>query len=117
YSAYNINEFKFRILEHDLWLKTQNSRVFGKFGTRSYASSNDNQMQFGGVPYYGRLVDIIEINYHGRFSIVLFKCMWTNTTTFRGTVTDELRFTSVCFGRLIHTGDNNDNDEPCIQAS
>ncbi|XP_068486941.1 uncharacterized protein [Phaseolus vulgaris] len=116
YSAYNVNGFKFRILERDLWLKTQNSGVFGTFGTRSYASSNDNQMRFGGVPYYGQLIDIIEINYHGRFSIVLFKCMWTNTTTSRGIMSDEYGFTLLNFSRLIHTGDN-DDDEPYIQAS
>jgi len=53
YSAYNVNGFKFCILERDLWLKTQNSGVFGTFGTMSYASSSDNQMRFGGVPFYG----------------------------------------------------------------
>ena len=51
YSAYNVNGFKFRILECDLWLKPQNSGVFGTFGTMSYASSSDNQMWFGGVSY------------------------------------------------------------------
>ena len=66
YNAYNVNGFKFRMLERDDGLKTQNSGIFGTFGTRSYASSIDNQMQFGGVPYYGKLVDIIEINYNGR---------------------------------------------------
>ena len=116
YSAYNVNGFKFRILERDLWLKTKNSGVFGTFGTRSYASSSDNQMRFGGVPYYGRLIYIIEINYHGRFSVALFKCMWTNTTTSRGIMNDEYGFTLLNFSRLIHIGDN-DDDEPYIQAS
>jgi len=115
YSAYNVNGFKFRILERDLWLKTQNNGVFGTFGTMSYASSSDNQMQFGGVSYYGRLVDIIEINYHGRFSIVLFKCNWANTTTSRGIMSDEYGFTLVSFACLIHTSDN-DDDEPYIKA-
>ncbi|XP_068504678.1 uncharacterized protein [Phaseolus vulgaris] len=72
YNAYNVNGFKFRTLERDEGLKTQNNGIFGTFGTRSYASSIDNQMQFGGVPYYGKLVDIIEINYNGRFSVTLF---------------------------------------------
>jgi len=116
YSAYNVNGFKFRTLERDLWLKTQNNGVFGTFGTRSYASSIDNQMRFGAVPYYGRLVDIIEINYHGHFSVVLFKCMWANTTSSRGIMTDDFGFTLVSFSRLIHTGDN-DDDEPYIHAS
>ena len=116
YSAYNVNGFKFCILVCDLWLKTQNSGVFGTFGTRSYASSIDNQMRFGGVPYYGRLEDIIEINYHGHFSVVLFKCMWANTTSSRGIMTDDFGFTFVNFSHLIYTGDN-DNDVPYIQAS
>jgi len=114
YSAYNVNGFKFRILERDLWLKKQNNGVFGTFGTRSYASSSDTQMRFGGVPYYGRLINIIEINYHGRFSIVLFKCMWTNTS--KGIMSDEYGFTLLIFSHLINTGDN-DDDEPYIQTS
>nr|KYP39706.1 hypothetical protein KK1_038992 [Cajanus cajan] len=115
YTAYNINGLKFRTLERDQGLKTQNNGIFGTFGTRSYASSSDNQMQFGGVPYYGKLVDIIELNYHGQFSVTLFKCMWANITTRRGIVTDDLGFTSVSFSHLIHTGDN-DDDEPYIRA-
>jgi len=115
YSAYNVNGFKFRILERDLWLKTQNSGVFGTFGTRSYESSIDNQMRFGVVPYYGRLVDIIKINYHGHVSVVLFKCMWANTASSRGIMTDDFGFTLVSFSHLIHTGDN--DDEPYIHVS
>ncbi|RDX79974.1 hypothetical protein CR513_39535, partial [Mucuna pruriens] len=42
YNAYNINGFKFRILERDQGLKTQNSGIFVIFGTRSYASSMNN---------------------------------------------------------------------------
>ena len=113
YNAYNVNGFKFRTLERDDGLKTQNSGIFGTFVTRSYASSIDNQMQFGGVPYYGKLVDIIEINYNGRFSVT---CMWANTTTSRGIITDDLGFRLVNFRRLIHIGDN-DDDEPYIQTA
>jgi len=42
--------------------------------------------------------------------------MWINTTTSRGIMSDEYGFTLLNFSRLIHTGDNND-DEPYIQAS
>jgi len=112
-SAYNVNGFKFRILEHDLWLKTQKSEVFGTFETRSYASS-DNKMWFKGVSYYGQLINIIEMNYHGQFSIVLFQFMWANTTTSRGITSDEYEFTVVSFSRLIHI-DDNDDDEAYIQ--
>nr|KYP32358.1 hypothetical protein KK1_046984 [Cajanus cajan] len=113
YSAYNVNGFKFHTLERDQGLKTQNSGIFGTFGTRSYASSSDNQMQFGDVPYYGKLLGIIEINYQGRFSVTLLKCVWANTTTSKGIVKFDLGFTLVNFAHLIHTSDDEDY-EPYI---
>ncbi|WVY90750.1 hypothetical protein V8G54_036264 [Vigna mungo] len=30
------------------------------------------------LPYYGKLEDIIELNYYGRFKVVLFKCNWAS---------------------------------------
>ena len=38
YSAYNVNGFHFRTVARDGSRLTQNSGVFGSFGTRSYAS-------------------------------------------------------------------------------
>lgn len=116
FTAYNVNGYKFRTLARDRSLKTQNSGVFGTFGTRSYSSNRDTQMRFGGVPYYGKLVDIIEINYNGLFMVTLFKCEWANTTNPRGIKKDNLGFTSINFARLIHTGHHED-DEPYIKAS
>lgn len=72
-------------------------------------------MRFGGVPYYGKLIDIIELYYIG-FTIPLFKCKWANTTNPRGMKTDKLGFTSINFARLIHTGEHED-DEPYVKAS
>ena len=97
-------------------MKSQNSGVFGTFDTRSYASNHDNNVAVGGVPYYGKLVDIIELNYNGQFTVTLFKCQWANTTTDRGIKRDDLGFTSVNFSRLIHVGDR-EHDEPYILAS
>ncbi|KAK2397248.1 hypothetical protein QL285_058843 [Trifolium repens] len=115
FNAYNVNGFKFRTLARDKLLKTQNSGVFGMFGTISYSSSSDDHMRFGGVPYYGRLIDIVEVFYCG-FSVVMFKCEWANTTNPRGIKKDKLGFTSINFARLIHTGEHED-DEPYIKAS
>jgi hypothetical protein len=115
FTAYNVNGFKFRTLSRDTLLKTQNSGVFGMFGTRSYSSSSDAQMRFGGVPYYGRLINIIELCYDG-FTVPMFKCEWANTTNPRGIKTDKLGFSSINFARLISTGENED-DEPFIKAS
>ncbi|XP_057444525.1 uncharacterized protein LOC130736753 [Lotus japonicus] len=116
FSAYNVNGYKFGTVARDKGLRTQNSGVFGSFGTRSYSSRSDTQMRFGGVPYYGKLIDIIELSYSGLFTVPLFKCKWANTTNPRGMKKDDLGFTSINFTRPIHTGDHED-DEPFINAS
>ena len=103
-------------MTHDKGLKTQNSGVFRTFGTRSYSTNSDVQMRFGEVPYYGKLIDIIELSYNGLFMVPLFRCEWANTTNPRGIKTDKLGFTSINFARLIHTGEHED-DEPYIKAS
>ena len=68
-------------------------------------------MKCGLVVFLIMGIDIIELNYHDRFSVILFKCTWANATTHRGIVTDDLGFTLVSFAHLIHTGDG-DDDEP-----
>ncbi|XP_070009781.1 uncharacterized protein [Nicotiana sylvestris] len=68
------------------------------------------------LPYYGKLEDIIELNYYGRFMVVLFKCQWADTTRDRGIKIDVWKFNCVNFSRLIHMGDREDHD-PYIEAS
>lgn len=116
YTIYNVNGYKFHTLEHEKGLKTQNNGVFGIFGTRSYSSNSDVNMRYVGVPYYGKLLDIIEISYKGIFSVTLFKCEWANTTHPRGIKIDKLGFTSIILTRPIHTGEHED-DELYIKAS
>ena len=58
-NAYNINGFKFRTIGREEGLKTQNNGIF--------------TMEV--VRYYGKLVDIIELNYHGQFAIFLLKSL------------------------------------------
>ena len=98
FTAYNVNGFKFRTVFRDGNHSTQNSGVFGTYG---------------GIPYYGRLVDIIEVNYRCIFPVILFKCLWTNPS---GVKKDVLGITSVNFSRLVHTIQSGD-DEPYILAS
>ncbi|XP_072090625.1 uncharacterized protein [Arachis hypogaea] len=116
YRAYNVNGYKFRTMAKDEGMKFQNSGVYVSSNTRSYASMRDQKVAIGSVPYYGKIVDIIELNYNCRFSVVLFKCIWADTTTTRGIKQDHLGLTSVNFSRSIHTGDRED-DEPYILAS
>ncbi|XP_016194714.1 uncharacterized protein LOC107635682 isoform X1 [Arachis ipaensis] len=101
FSSYDVNGYRFRTLARDNGLKTQNSGVFGTFGTRSYSSSKDTRMNFGAVPYYGKLVDIIELFYND-FTVLLFKCQWANTTSPRGIKKDNLNF-FICELYKAHT--------------
>ena len=116
WTAYNVNGYKFRTTAREQGLKTQNNGVFVTAGTTSFASSNDNNPSRGPVPYYGKLVDIVELNYSGRFLVTLFKCKWAETTTNRGMRKDDFKFVNINFSRLIHRGDSID-DEPYILAS
>nr|XP_009776770.1 PREDICTED: uncharacterized protein LOC104226453 [Nicotiana sylvestris] len=116
FSAYNINGFKFRTLSREQGLKTQNSGVFLVSDTSCVASSADKNARQADLPYYGKLEDIIELNYYGRFKIVLFKCQWADTTRNRGFKIDVWKFNCVNFSKLIHTGDR-EYDDPYIEAS
>jgi hypothetical protein len=50
--------------------------------------------------YYGRIIDIIEVDYYSRFSVVLFKCEWVNVTRGKGVQTD--KFIKVTRLRMTH---------------
>nr|XP_025673255.1 uncharacterized protein LOC112772501 [Arachis hypogaea] len=116
FGAYNFNGYKFRTITKEDGLKTQNSGVYVSSNTRSYASMRDNRVVVGSVPYYEKIVDIIELNYSCHFTVVLFKCVWAYTTTSRGIKQYHLGLTSVNFSHPIHTGDR-EEDEPYILAS
>ncbi|KAL4365525.1 hypothetical protein AHAS_Ahas07G0114800 [Arachis hypogaea] len=102
YTSYNVNEFKFRTLSREEGLKTQNSGVYVTFDTRSYASKRDSNVAVGSISYYGKLVDIIDLNYSGQFTIILFRCIWANITSGRGIKQDSLGHTVVNFYHPIH---------------
>ncbi|PHU02210.1 hypothetical protein BC332_27461 [Capsicum chinense] len=116
FSAYNINGFKFRTLSREQGLKTQNIGVFLTFDT-SYISFNaDRNARQAELPYYGKLEDIIKLNYYSQFRFVLFKCQWADTTRDRRFKKDVWNFNCVNFSKLIQSGDREDHD-PYIEAS
>jgi len=101
FTAYNINGFKFWTLTQDEGLRTQNSgvfltsnttcvsssvdrNVFLTSNTTCVSSSVDRNLRQAKLSYYGKLEDIIELNYYGLFKVVLFKCKWADTTRERG---------------------------------
>ncbi|XP_061359254.1 uncharacterized protein LOC133303366 [Gastrolobium bilobum] len=116
YTTYNINGFKFRTIAREASLKTQNSGVFLTSNTSCVASSADPNLSRADLPYYEKLMDIIELNYYGFFKVILFKCKWADTTRDRGIRKDAWEFTSVNFSQCIHTGEREEHD-PYIEAS
>jgi len=68
------------------------------------------------LAYYGKLKDIIKLNYYGHFKVTLFKCKWVDTTRDKGFRKDLWGFTCINFSRLIHIGDCEEHD-PYIEAS
>ncbi|CAA7013323.1 unnamed protein product [Microthlaspi erraticum] len=116
FSSYNINGYKYRTLERDGDLKTQNCGVYISAETISYASSRDTNPRAGDVPYYGKLIDIIQLNYYDKFRVILFKCKWADTRDNRGYKRDIFGHHMVNFSRTIHSGAY-EEDEPFVLAS
>jgi hypothetical protein len=58
-----------------------------------------------GETYYGKLTQIIEVEYYNRTKYVLFKCDWTDNTRGREYKLDKHGLTLVNFKNLVHRGD------------
>uniref|UniRef100_A0A803MV02 DUF4218 domain-containing protein n=1 Tax=Chenopodium quinoa TaxID=63459 RepID=A0A803MV02_CHEQI len=76
YTGYSVNGYRFHTMKRDANCGTQNSGVTLTAITHSFASSKDQNPVVGNVNYYGSITEIIEISYHGHFSVVLFRCQW-----------------------------------------
>lgn len=76
YAGYAINGYQFRTRKRDNKCRTQNSGVTLAALTPSFASSKDRNPIIGDVSYYGAIEDIIEVNYSGQCSVILFRCTW-----------------------------------------
>lgn len=76
FSGYVVNGYRFYTMYRDSRCTTQNSGVFMTAETTSFASSKDQKPVVGNVNYYGRIEEILEIDYWGEFTMVLFRCCW-----------------------------------------
>lgn len=102
YSGFVINGCRFHTISREEGRKTQNSGVVMR---------SDK-----GINYYGRLSDIIEISYEDQYKVVLFKCEWYDVHHRAGLQTDVFGFTLVNFSRMMHTGEELE-DEPFVFSS
>jgi hypothetical protein len=113
YSGYLVNGYRFHTKDREDSLKTQNSGVVVSVEGENYASSRDRRPVHGVTNYYGKLNDIIELNYSGQIRVVLFKCDWVDVN--RGCKIDN-GVTLVNFSYKAHRGANL-ADDPYVFAS
>ncbi|KAK5839821.1 hypothetical protein PVK06_008661 [Gossypium arboreum] len=116
YSGFIMNGFRFHTKYRERLRRTQNCGVVVNSLITSYASARDSNPVEGNVEYYGLLTDIIELDYYGKWKVVLFRCDWADANTARGIKNDQFGFTMVNFSRLIHTGEHL-IDEPYVFSS
>ncbi|KAK5811839.1 hypothetical protein PVK06_027212 [Gossypium arboreum] len=116
YSAFLINGYRFHTKYRERMRRTQNCGVVVNSSITSYASARDSNPVEGNVEYYGLLTDIIELDYYGRWKVILFRCDWADVNTGRRIKKDQFGFTMVNFSRLIHTGQQL-MDEPYVFSS
>ena len=103
FSGLSKNGFIFHTTSREENRQTQNSGVQNVF-------EGDN------INYYGRIKDIIELNYDGTFKVILFKCDWYDVHHHAGMKQNDIGFTSLNFSRLIHTGEKY-MDDPFVFSS
>ena len=67
--------------------------------TPSFASARDQHPTIGNVTYYGATYEIINIDYWGKFNVVLFRFVWFQVEK------DEYELTCVNFNKLGYFDD------------
>ncbi|XP_074351452.1 uncharacterized protein LOC141690560 [Apium graveolens] len=99
FTGYVVNGYRFHTSDRDSRCTTQNSGVYLTAQTTSFSSSRYENPIVGDVSYYGSLEDIIELDYWGLFTVVLFKCRWYQQQK------DSHGHIRVNFNRLCHKSD------------
>jgi hypothetical protein len=69
-----------------------------------------------GNTYFGKLIEVIEVEYFDRTKYIMFKCKWVDSTKDKGYMVDEYGLISVNFKNLVHKGEII-TDEPYVLTS
>jgi hypothetical protein len=112
YNSYCINGCIYHTHNYGKGKSTQCDGVSTTAATSSFSSSKDRNPVMGDVTYYGRIVEILELNYSNQGYAVLFRCDWVKQTGFR---LDRLGLTQVNLKQIYNTEDI--SSEPFILAS
>ncbi|WVZ62416.1 hypothetical protein U9M48_012172 [Paspalum notatum var. saurae] len=116
YNSYTINGFNFHTYSSDEGRSVQNSGVALVAQTSCFENGNMDPI-VRNKTYYGRIKEIIELNYRNKGNVVLFKCDWVdNRIQDTWVKTDQFGTTLVNFNHLFNTGERS-LDEPFILAS
>ncbi|KAK5794215.1 hypothetical protein PVK06_035428 [Gossypium arboreum] len=95
---------KFHTKSSERLRRNPNCGIVVNSSITSYASARDSNPVEGNMEYYGLFTGIIELDYYGKWMVVLFRCDWVDINTTRGIKKDQFGFTMVNFSQLIHTG-------------
>ena len=102
YKGFITSGFRFLTTSREEFKKTQNSGV---------------TIEVEGGNYYGKLTNIIELEYFKGYKVVLFHCDWVDIRPSKGLKNDKYGFPLVNFSRpLVHTGKKVE-DDPYIISS
>ncbi|KAH1064624.1 hypothetical protein J1N35_029611 [Gossypium stocksii] len=83
YSVFIINGFRFHTKYRERLRRAQNCGIVVNSSITSYASARDSNPVEGNMEYYGPLTDIIELDYYGKWKVVLFRGDWADVNTAR----------------------------------
>jgi hypothetical protein len=78
YNSYTINGFNFHIRSYDENRGFQSSGVALAAETTRFERGNDDNQTVRKNIYYGIIKEILELNYHHKGNVVLFKCDWVD---------------------------------------
>lgn len=106
YNSYSLNGCTFHTMYYSEGKSTQCDGVAFNARTSGPSTSRDNNPATCDFDYYGRIVEIIELNYSNIGHVVLFKYAWADSLQDRAVRKDQFGETQVNFKHLL----NSDHD-------